>query len=330
MLPSRDRLRQIEAHASRAANTHNTQPWELRYGEDHIEVGWRTDVLLGPGDPSHRDLRLSLGAYVETFLIAAAEAGVSLDFAPDLDPDATRAGRLLPAARPYATEFGVRDIAGRRVWRGAWRPEPVPADVLACARKTAQASGFRLAAISTAAARPVVSRASRWFFGDEGITAELMDWTRLGPRHPDYHRDGLNDVMLVLGRVERLLMGLFLSRVVYRLLRPVGLPRLLATSSARATAGDGTVMVLLAEGGDSADEVAAGRLLTRLWLGLHRQGLCVHPQSQVIDCPRTVEEVRRLSGAAEGERPLAFFRVGTPVTDPSDRPRHPRRDLPPH
>lgn len=180
-LPPVNRLREIAGYASRAANTHNTQPWELRYGSDRVEVGWRTDDLLGPGDPSHRDLRLSLGAYVETFLIAAAEAGTAVDFVPDLDIAATRVGWLRPADRPYATEFGVSEIAERRVWRGAWDPEPVAAHVVTAAQETALASGFRLTTMSTATARPLVGRASRWFFGDRGITAELMHWTRLGP-----------------------------------------------------------------------------------------------------------------------------------------------------
>ncbi|MEW2485443.1 hypothetical protein [Streptomyces sp. NPDC048411] len=324
-----DRLSEVATEASRAANAHNTQPWELRHGTDHIEVGWRAEDALGPSDPAHRDLRLSLGTYVESLLIAAAEKGIAVGFDLDLDITARRVGRLRPAERPYDTGFRASDIAGRRVWRGAWTPQQIDPEAIEAARETARTAGFRVAAISTAAARPLLVRAYHWFFGDPGIAAELMAWTRLSPRHPKYHRDGLNDVMLVLNRVERFLMGLLFFPAVYRALRPLGLPRLLTPLSSGATAGDGVVLVILGKGEDPAQEVTAGRLVTRLWLDLFRQGIYVHPQSHVIDCPHTVGDLAALCGAEDGERPLVFFRVGIPAVDPSLRPRHPRRDLPP-
>ncbi|MFE7707052.1 hypothetical protein ACFU6I_14840 [Streptomyces sp. NPDC057486] len=325
---SLDRLREVAAESARAANAHNTQPWELRPGTGRVEVGWRAEDALGPSDPAHRDLRLSLGTYVESLLIAAAEQSIAVDFELDLDTETRRVGRLLPADRPYDTGFRTSDIAGRRVWRGAWKPQQVDTKAIEAAQETARAAGFRVAAISTAAARPLLVRAYHWFFGDPGIAAELMAWTRLSPRHPKYRSDGLNDVMLVLNRVERFLMGLLFSPVVYRALRPLGLPRFLTPLSSSATAGDGVVLVILDKGEDTAQEVAAGRLVTRLWLDLFRQGIYVHPQSHVIDCPHTVGDLAALCGAEDGERPLVFFRVGIPAVDPSLRPRHPRRDLP--
>lgn len=102
-LRSIDRLREIAGTAARAANAHNTQPWELRFRSDHVEVGWRARYALGPSDPAHRDLRLSLGTYVETLLICAAEAGIPVRYEPDFDADAARVGRIRPDAWPAAS-----------------------------------------------------------------------------------------------------------------------------------------------------------------------------------------------------------------------------------
>ncbi|MFF7948233.1 hypothetical protein [Streptomyces griseorubiginosus] len=327
---SMDRLREIAGVAARAANAHNTQPWELRFRADHVEVGWRTQYALGPSDPAHRDLRLSLGTYVESLLICAAEAGIPVRWEPDFDVDATRVGRLRPDAWPTASPRSVADVEGRRVWRGAWKREQVPAEALHRARRTAEEAGFRVAVVPTQAARPLLVRAYHWFFGDAGIAAELLAWARLSPRHPEYRRDGLNDVMLVLSRAEALAMRTFFAPPVYRALRPLGLVRLLTTLSSGATRGDGVVLVILGKGNDPADEVEAGRLVTRLWLDLFRDGIHVHPQSHVIDCPGTVDDLARLCGATDGERPLVFFRVGYPATDPAARPRHPRRESTEH
>lgn len=318
-------LSRITGSAARAANAHNTQPWELRHGSTHVEVGWYEEYALGPSDPTHRDLRLSLGTYVETLLICAGAAGIPVEFVPDYDAGMRRVGRIRLAERPYATALLPADVTARRVWRGAWSPARVPGAVIAAAERTADEAGFRIAAVPTAAVRPLLVRAYHWFFKDKGIAAELLAWSRLSPRHPDYHSDGLNDVMLVLNRAERSLMNLLFAPAVYRMLRPFGLERLLTVFSSSATSGDGTVLVLLGRGDDPSREVEAGRLITRLWLALYQQGIYVHPQSHVIDCPDTIGPLGKVCEASEDERPLVFFRIGIPAVDPAGRPQHPRR-----
>lgn len=324
--PLSAQLSEILPLAARAANAHNTQPWELRYHEDHIEIGWRTEWALGPSDPTHRDLRLSLGTYVETLLICASEAGTPLRFEPDYDARSTRVGLLRPVREPYPHSARVEDVRKRRVWRGAWTAEQLPPEAVAAAQEAVREAGFRLAVISTDQARPLLIRAYHWFFGHAGIAAELLAWARLSPRHPDYRKDGLNDVMLVLNKAERVAMRWFFAPPVYRLLRPIGLVRLLTTLSSSATSGTGQVMVIMGKGNDPMSEVAAGRVLTRVWLEFFRQGIYAHPQSHIIDCPYTSGELAAECGAEDGERPLVFFRAGYPVNDPALRPEHPRRE----
>ncbi|MET8976491.1 hypothetical protein ABZX85_12845 [Streptomyces sp. NPDC004539] len=311
--------------AARAANAHNTQPWELRHRGDHIEVGWLPEYALGPSDPSHRDLRLSLGTYLETFLICANTEGTAVRFEADYDAGATRVGRIVPAERAVPDVDRAAAVERRRVWRGPWKADRVAPELLEQAQLAAREAGFRIAVVPTATARPLLIRAYHWFFGHEGIAAELLAWTRLSPKHPAYAEDGLNDVMLVLNKAERSAMGVLFSRPVYRALRPLGLVKLLTALSSSATSGDGDVLVILGTDAGPADEVEAGRLVTRLWLDLFRQGVYVHPQSHVIDCPGTHDELARLCAAEPGERPLVFFRVGHPASDPALRPRHPRR-----
>ncbi|RQX56745.1 nitroreductase, partial [Micromonospora chalcea] len=78
-------FRALEPLCWRAPSAHNTQPWRLRYERWAITVGWDPADTLPAGDPTGRDLRLSLGAFVETCLIVAADAGLRLDWAADHD-----------------------------------------------------------------------------------------------------------------------------------------------------------------------------------------------------------------------------------------------------
>jgi hypothetical protein len=155
--------------------------------------------------------------------------------------------------------------------------------------------------------------ADRWLFGTPVVARELRDWLRLHPRHPRYALDGLTDRALALSRVQARLIGAALG--AYPVTRRLGLPALLAAAGRHVLAPDATVLVLTTVPGE--DRVGAGRRLLRTWLLLGRQGLAVHPLSQLVDCPATAQRLaERVAGTADGVRPLAVFRVGRPLTAP--------------
>ena len=93
-------LRRLEPWFYRAPSAHNAQPWVLDYDPERIELGFDPRRHLEAGDPSRRDLFLSLGAFVEAVLVAAAAEGIPLDFAADVDVDGARVGAFALAAHP--------------------------------------------------------------------------------------------------------------------------------------------------------------------------------------------------------------------------------------
>ncbi|WP_165486236.1 hypothetical protein [Frankia sp. Cppng1_Ct_nod] len=322
-------LRTLEPLFHRAPNAHNTQPWHLRYASGVVEVGWQERYELGPSDPVHRDLRLSLGAFVESCLVVCGDMGVAVRFVADYNPGSRRIGRLMDTSEPNRTRFTAADVAARRAWRGRWTPEPIPDDLLDELTAITAVRGGRLVALDCAPLRPLLTEASRWFVADPGILAELRKWSRLNPRHPDYHRDGLSDVALALKWYETVGMRAALRR---KRSRPhhFGLRAALANGQAKAFDGDGSVLVLLGPvDTDEAGEVRFGRLVQRLWLLLARHGFAAHPQSHLIDCPATAGAVAELTAAVD-ERPLWIARVGRPDPHRANRVPLSARRLDPH
>lgn len=313
-------LREHEELCRRAPSAHNTQPWVLRYDNDAVEVGWDPARELPDGDPGRRDLFLSLGAFVETCLIVAADAGLAIQAEITVDEERRTAARLLPAPDLYATPFSARTVELRGCARGAHTGGRLTAADLGAAR-----AGLERTSLAELPARELAGlavRADRRLFGSPPVVRELRTWLRLHRSHPRYAADGLTYESLAMSRAEAAGLRAVLVPGVYGVLRRLGLARLLAGAQSGLLRYEGSVLVLTTAAGTDASGtgtpagspaavVRAGRELVRVWYALAERGIAVHPLSQILDCPRTEQE---LAGRLEGcERPLAVFRAGRPA-----------------
>jgi len=306
-------LRELEPDFWRAPSAHNTQPWVLRYHDGDVEIGWDPACALPISDPTGRDLRLGLGAFVETCLIVCADAGLPVEFRPDYTEPALRIGHLVAAAMPYATPFTTEDVRLRRSGRVPYRPGRLDDKVVA--QLDEPAGDGQVRRLPCRELIGLLRDADLHMFDSPPVVGELREWLRLTPRHPRYDSDGLTDRALGIGRTEALGLRLVLADRVYPVLRRVGLARVLAASSRGLLEEDGDVLVLLApEECDPTGQVAMGRALMRQWLTLARLGYTTHPLSQIIDAPPTRARLAAVLGVNDPDRLLNVTRVGRPTT----------------
>jgi nitroreductase len=303
-----DELRELEPLCWRAPSAHNTQPWRLAYGDGEVAVGWDPADTLPAGDPTGRDLRLSLGAFVETCLVVAADAGLAVRFALGYDRAARRVGWLRPAGQRYRTRFTAATVRDRATDRGRYPAGPKPA-VLAAAGEIARAAGGALRPVPVAG---LLAVADRQVYGDPAVVRELRGWLRLTRTHRRYDLDGLTDRCLRLSRVQAL--GLRAALAGYPALRRLGLPRLLA-AAAQAPPGGQVLMLTGPAGLGDPGELEFGRVLMRIWLTFTEAGLACHPLSQLVDAPATRDALADQLGLAPAQL-LHVARVGVPATPP--------------
>lgn len=305
-------FRAHEDDCRRAPSAHNTQPWVLRYADDAIDVHWDPERALPDSDPTQRDLFLSLGAFIETCLIVAASAGLAVRASVAVDHAQRRVARLVPASSVYDTPFTVATVQQRRCARGGYAP-----GVLDPATLTAlTALGADLRQVATRGLVAPLAEADRWMFGTPAVVSELRSWTRLSPKHPRYHLDGLTDQAMALSRVEASGLAAMIAPRAYPVTRRLGGPALLAAASKGLLRYDGSVLVLV--GGTVTPEavIEHGRSLIRVWLALSERGLNVHPLSQLLDCADTAAALRSHLDVTPDESPLAVFRTGRPLETP--------------
>lgn len=306
-------FRAQEAVFRRAPSAHNTQPWVLVYGPDEVAVHWDPARALPDSDPTQRDLFLSLGAFVEACLIAAADAGLAVAAVVDVDAGQRRVARLVRAEQAYPSVFSAAALERRRCARGEYHPGQLASSVI---DDVSQLSGAQLRVLPCRELAALLTRADRWLFGTPAVVRELREWLRLSPRHPRYAVDGLTYRAMALSRAEAAGLAATLAPAVYPLARRLGAPALLAAASNGLLRYDGSVLVLVGRAGGPADLVEQGRALLRVWLSLAERDLAVHPLSQLIDCASTAAALRDLLDLGPGESPLAVFRVGRYVEEP--------------
>lgn len=301
----------------RAPSAHNTQPWTLDYQDHAIKIGWDPACTLPAGDPTGRDLRLSLGAFVETALIVTGSAGLPVDFKADVGDH--RIGWLVDATGPYSSPFDIAAVRDRASNRGAYEPGQLDESLLAELDALAGEVGGSVRAIGTRDLADLLYEADRQLFSSVPVTRELADWVRLTPRHPSYARDGLSDRALALSRAEA--AGLRAALAVHRPLHRFGLAGTLAAASKSLLAYDGTAIVLVAPPeADAETQLTFGRILMRSWLTLSSRGLANHPLSQIIDTPTTRRSLADRLGCAAPQL-LHLTRVGRPLTAAPHSPR---------
>ncbi|GAB3971115.1 nitroreductase [Plantactinospora veratri] len=308
-------FRALEPLCWRAPSAHNTQPWRLDHRAAEVRVGWDPANALPASDPSGRDLWLSVGAFVETCLVVAADAGLRVGFVPDHCAEDRRVGWLRGSGSRYDSPFGAAQVRGRRTHRGVFSAGP-PARVVAAADAMAREAGGALRVVPDADLLARLLRvADRQLYSDPAVVDELRCWLRLTPAHPGYHRDGLTDRCLGLSRAEA--TGLRAAMAGYPVLRRLGLPRLLAAAAGNPLARGGAVLVLVGPSGpDDSGLVGFGRVLMRIWLALEAAGMAAHPLSQLLDAAPTREVLGSVLGVPP-DRLLHVARVGRPAGTPT-------------
>lgn len=294
-------LRRLEPWFWRAPSAHNTQPWLLEYEPDRISLGFDPDRQLHAGDPTRRDLYLSLGCFVEAVLIAAAAEGIPLEFQAE-------AWAFVAGSDVYPTEFGLEELARRQTSRMPYEGAPSEDD-LTSARAQLR-TDERLHELAAAEVLPLFVTADRNLYDSPAVVAELRSWLRLSRRHPRYEHDGLTYECLALSRVEALAFATLLHRRVYPLVRALRVHRRFTGSTQAVLESHGTVLVVEARSGGREELVESGRSLLRIWLALTRAGYATHPLSQILDCESTVRELHQLVGAGPDRRLLSVFRAG--------------------
>lgn len=177
--------------ATLAANSHNTQPWQFRVGEQGIDIrpdfGRRTPAV----DPDDHHLFVTLGCAAANMAVAGAASGRPGEVAT-LPEGGLRYAFTRGDPRPDPL---FEAIAARQSTRAEYDGRPVPAEDLKALADAAAMDGVALHLVTERAAirqvRDLVVASNDAQMHDKAYLTELKRWLRFNPRAAIATGDGL-------------------------------------------------------------------------------------------------------------------------------------------
>lgn len=288
----------IAKYAQRCPSPHNTQPFRLRVTDaEHADLVFLPRRGLPTADPLGRFTWLTAGIFAEICAIAAH--GIGLDLAvywdhrpmyPGGDTETPQIVARLVLAAPSAPidDLDPKLILDRQTSRLPYDGTAVPSTIITELRAEAERLGHRFETRSDRdAIKWVVELNKQALFhdlDDDSLRSELVNWLRFDAREEDLMRDGLSARCLTFN--GPLLRSFFLQHRFWTL---PGVRNVVGAVYGATMKGIGTIGWLRGRYVDSADWVAAGKVMIRLWLTLTNAGHYWHPYGSVI----TSEDARR-------------------------------------
>ncbi|CNE42193.1 nitroreductase family protein [Mycobacterium tuberculosis] len=289
-----------------APSVHNTQPWRFGVRGARISLSADIDRRLDVADPDGREMLISCGAALYTLRSSLCALGYipGVRLLPDPDrPNLLADVDLEPGEQP--DEQTLREhaqIRRRRTHRGGFRPDPVPAGVLAAMRQDAEREGARLIEavdVHVKGALAALTEAAEHV--QERTPAYATEIARWAPSPRTSRSDGVQES-------------------AYPQQVPKTTPHFPARDYARGhgwgaqtvqdegTVSAGSTMLLVSDGDGPADWLRAGQALQRALLRATERDLSATFHTQALEVP----ELRAFIGDrfCGGSYPQMLLRLG--------------------
>lgn len=311
----REALRQAAIRGSLAPSVHNTQPWRWRLGRTSLELVADPSRQLRVLDPTGRQLLLSCGCALFNARVALAAHGqqaIITRFPDPADHDLIAQLQVAEAGGPPEPIDSLNPVLGlRQTNRRRFAEDVVDPSVVAVMVAAARAEDTELIEIRDEDHRLAVAMLTQLADREENANpayrAELRAWTSDDP----HRRDGVPASAVPhvdAGSEDDVPIRDFDTR-------GTGWLPTETRSSLRQC-----LLLLTTEDDSPAGWLRAGEALERVWLEATRFGYAVSLFTQVIEVPRTREQLR--VDLELSSHPLVLLRVGrAPKTSSSHRRR---------
>ena len=289
-------------HATLAANSHNTQPWQFSGGDDRVAIRPDLSRATPVVDPDNHHLYASLGCATENMSLAAAALGrtSSVDFLPG--EDAVRISLGGSGAAPDRLFEAIHD---RQCTRSVYDGRAVAPEDLRTLENAARVAGCSLMLVTEKPRMEqvleLILSANAAQIADPAFVAELRHWLRFNAADAIGHGDGLYSACS--GNPT---MPGWIADLVFGLVFTAQAENAKCAAQVRSSAG---FAVFVSDKDDPEHWVGAGRSYQRFALAATALGIRHAFLNQPVEVARYRPDFAALLGAGD-RRPDLVVRFG--------------------
>jgi hypothetical protein len=299
-------------YASLAPSGHNSQPWFVRINDsDHWTIGMDPDRRLPVVDGNNTEALLSIGAFLENLVQAAAAHGYQVHitiiakdrFDPGLNPNLVS----LRLEKTQPKNMDLDRLTSRRTVKTNLLNKKLTRDDVKAFSRLADGYLFYFAKGTTHADHMAEQAVANYIIQMENTAAvkEMAKWTRLKDSTVKEHRDGLTpagmEIQGLAGWYVRHVMNP--ADVTGKTFIDKGIKKI----QQQVKEGAGW-LVITGEGNAAADLIASGRRFQRMALEARNRMIAIHPMSQTLEETRGQKHIT--DNHAPGTIPHFMLRVG--------------------
>jgi tRNA threonylcarbamoyladenosine dehydratase len=331
-------------YAWRAPSPHNAQGWRIEVDGRNFRVSRDpARQVLREFDPEGRESDLACGAVVANLCVSARAFGLEAEVRWRPTADVAAEVTLLSASAPpdHAAEARLHALRRRAMNRSAYRPDPVPGQVIEGLQATAKRLGFTLAVLTDRAGidqmAATAARAGVMKLTHAPTQTELHSLMRFGPLCAARERDGLDLELFFTPAIAARLAAVATHPRVLAAAAPLRVAEMIVRDTDEVPLRSAPALCLLYAGSLEADTfLRGGACFEQIALDITQADLAMALHSAPIEVglsypgplPPSVpaawhygiaavrRELLTAFGADPQAVPLAFFRLGSPTREP--------------
>lgn len=280
-----------------AVSAHNTQPFYfLKRSEFEFSVYFQAERDLIIGDPTHKDLKVSFGAFLFALETLCESKNISMKYLLNSKFQDGLMGSIqffvqsssqVNVDQCVKSYEKLKKLKARFSYRGVFLKNDFFDENIKLSLKNLSENIYILSSEKNSELAEIYDKINMTYLSDKDYLSELYAWLRFSDEHPRWSTDGLNSEAMALSYVESIGAQFILKPSLFSILNKLGLAKFVVSEKSK----NEKYAILIALATKNPDPISWGKLFLSVWSEATALGLYGNPLSLLTDSADHRDEI---------------------------------------
>lgn len=278
-------------------SAHNTQPFYFqKQNEFEFSVYYQSSRDLLVGDPTHKDLKVSFGAFLFALETLCDCKNVSVKYVPSSAFENGHIG-IIQFNIQKTSQINIdqctksyekyEKLKARFSYRGVFLKNNIFDENIKSRIKEVNENIYVLNSDEKTDLAEMYDKINMTYLSDKKYLAELYSWLRFTITHSRWSSDGLNSESMALSNIESVGAKFILMPSIFSILNNVGIAKYIVSEKSKIE--NHSILVAIAT--KNSDPISWGKLFLSVWSEATALGLYGNPLSLLTDSADHRDEI---------------------------------------